>query len=121
MIFKIAWRNLLEYRSRTLIIGVMVALGVLLGVLALCTFTMVLPTNVSTTLSNPQVATYLGVGQADLRIDVRTGVQDLATVEKGVDSDPDLPTLESLQATAVDPFSLDSEKVTQLMTDAGIL
>jgi len=62
--------------------------ALLLGVLALCTFTMVLPTNVSTTLSNPQVATYLGVGQADLRIDVRTGVQDLATVEKGVDSDP---------------------------------
>ena len=62
--------------------------ALLLGVLALCTFTMVLPTNVSTTLSNPQIATYLGVGQADLRIDVRTGVQDLATVEKGVDSDP---------------------------------
>ena len=62
--------------------------ALLLGVLALCTFTMVLPTNVSTTLSNPQVATYLGVGQADLRIDVRTGVQDLATVDKEVDSDP---------------------------------
>lgn len=62
--------------------------ALLLGVLALCTFTMVLPTNVSTTLSNPQVATYLGVGQADLRIDVRTGVQDLATVEKEVESDP---------------------------------
>ncbi len=30
MIFRIAWRNLLEYRSRTLIVGVMVALGVLL-------------------------------------------------------------------------------------------
>lgn len=30
MIFKIAWRNLLEYRSRTLIIGIMVALGVTL-------------------------------------------------------------------------------------------
>lgn len=42
-------------------------------------------------------------------------------VAKGVDSDPDLPTLESLQAPAVDPFTLDSEKVTQLMTDAGIL
>ena len=62
--------------------------ALLLGVLALCTFTMVLPTNVSTTLSNPQVATYLGVGQADLRIDVRTGVQDLTTVEKEIDSDP---------------------------------
>ncbi len=28
MIFKIAWRNLLEYRTKTLIIGIMVALGV---------------------------------------------------------------------------------------------
>ena len=62
--------------------------ALLLGVLALCIVTMVLPANVSTTLSNPQSATYLGVGQADLRIDVRTGVQDLATVEKEVDSDP---------------------------------
>ena len=62
--------------------------ALLLGVLALCTVTMVLPMNVSTTLSDPQVATYLGAGQADLRIDVRTGVQDLATVEEAVDSDP---------------------------------
>ena len=60
----------------------------LLGVLALCTFTMVLPTNVSSTLSDSRVATYLGAGRADLRIDVRTGVQDLAAVEKTVDSDP---------------------------------
>ncbi|OLO46781.1 ABC transporter permease [Actinomyces oris] len=62
--------------------------ALLLGVLALCTFTMVLPTNVSTTLSDPRIATYLGTGRADLRIDVRAGVQDLAAVEKAVDSDP---------------------------------
>ena len=62
--------------------------ALLLGVLTLCTLTMVLPANVATTLSNPQIATYLGAGQADLRIDVRSGVQDLATVEKKVDSDP---------------------------------
>jgi len=62
--------------------------ALLLGVLALCTLTMVLPANVATTLSNPQIATYLGASQADLRIDVRSGVQDLATVEKKVDSDP---------------------------------
>ncbi|TFH54124.1 ABC transporter permease [Actinomyces viscosus] len=62
--------------------------ALLLGVLALCTLTMILPANVSTTLSDPRIATYLGVGQADLRIDVRTGVEDLATVEKTVDSDP---------------------------------
>ena len=62
--------------------------ALLLGVLALCTLTTVLPANVATTLSNPQIATYLGAGQADLRIDVRSGVQDLATVEKRIDSDP---------------------------------
>ena len=62
--------------------------ALLLGVLTLCTLTMVLPANVATTLSNPQIATYLGAGQADLRIDVRSGVQDLATVEKRIDSDP---------------------------------
>ena len=62
--------------------------ALMLGVLALCTFTMVLPTNVSSTLSDSRVATYLGAGRADLRIDVRTGVQDLAAVEKAVDSDP---------------------------------
>ena len=62
--------------------------ALMLGVLALCTFTMVLPTNVSSTLGDPRVATYLGAGRADLRIDVRTGVQDLAAVEKAVDSDP---------------------------------
>lgn len=49
-----------------------------------------------------------------------SGSKEYAVAE-GADSDPDLPTLESLQAPAVDPFDLDSEKVTQLMTDAGLL
>ncbi|WEV78083.1 extracellular solute-binding protein [Janibacter cremeus] len=43
------------------------------------------------------------------------------SVAKGATSDPDLPTLESLEAPAIDPVDLDSEKVTQMMTDAGIL
>ena len=42
-------------------------------------------------------------------------------VAKGAESDPALPSLESLEAPAIDPFGLDSEKVTQMMTDAGIL
>ncbi|GAA8847701.1 iron ABC transporter substrate-binding protein [Helicobacter pylori] len=42
-------------------------------------------------------------------------------VATGARSDPDLPALESLESPAVDPFTLDSEKVTQLMTDAGLL
>lgn len=42
-------------------------------------------------------------------------------VATGATSDPDLPTLKSLEAPAIDPVDLDSEKVTQMMTDAGIL
>ena len=42
-------------------------------------------------------------------------------VAKGAGSDPALPALNTLEAPAVDPFTLDSEKVTKLMTDAGIL
>lgn len=61
--------------------------ALLLGVLALCTFTMVLPTNVATTLDDPRIGTYLGSGQADLRIDVRAGVQDLASVAEVIDAD----------------------------------
>ena len=42
-------------------------------------------------------------------------------VGNGVASDPALPPLKSLQAPPVDPFTLNSEKVIQLMTSAGIL
>ncbi|MDO5065036.1 MAG: FtsX-like permease family protein [Actinomyces bowdenii] len=62
--------------------------ALLVGVLTLCTFTMVLPVNVATTLDDPRIATYLGSGQADLRIDVRAGVQDLGAVEERVAADP---------------------------------
>jgi iron(III) transport system substrate-binding protein len=42
-------------------------------------------------------------------------------VGNGVASDPALPPLKSLEAPPVDPFTLNSEKVVQLMTSAGIL
>ena len=61
--------------------------ALLLGILALCTFTMVLPVNVATTLDDPRIATYLGVGETDLRIDVRTGTQDLGAVESALTAD----------------------------------
>ena len=41
-------------------------------------------------------------------------------VAKGVASDPALPPLASLDAPPVDPFALNSDQVTKLMTDAGI-
>ena len=42
-------------------------------------------------------------------------------VGTGVPSAPALPPLDTLQAPPVDPFALNSDKVTELMTDAGIL
>ncbi len=60
--------------------------ALLVGVLALCTVTMVMPLNVASTLDNPQIATYLGVGRADLRIDVRNAA-DLPAVAQALSSD----------------------------------
>jgi iron(III) transport system substrate-binding protein len=42
-------------------------------------------------------------------------------VGTGVASAPALPALNTLQAPPVDPFTLNSDAVTRLMTDAGIL
>lgn len=50
-----------------------------------------------------------------------TGYSMEYPVVSGVAANPELPTLESLQAPAVDPSSLNSVEVTDLMTDAGLL
>ncbi|RIQ21629.1 iron ABC transporter substrate-binding protein [Jiangella rhizosphaerae] len=50
-----------------------------------------------------------------------TGYSMEYPVASGVPANPALPTLESLQAPAVDPSTLNSVEVTDLMTDAGLL
>ncbi len=42
-------------------------------------------------------------------------------VATGVESDPALPPLESLESPPVDPFALNSDEVIELMTDVGLL
>lgn len=42
-------------------------------------------------------------------------------VATGVESDPALPALDSLEAPPVDPFALNSDVVIELMTDVGLL
>ena len=51
---------------------------------------------------------------------VSSGSKEYA-VGRDVESDPALPPLDSLDAPPVDPFTLNSDEVTELMTDAGIL
>ncbi|MBB5791942.1 iron ABC transporter substrate-binding protein [Jiangella mangrovi] len=50
-----------------------------------------------------------------------TGYSMEYPVASGVAANPALPTLDSLQAPAVDPSTLNSVEVTDLMTDAGLL
>ncbi|TDD70021.1 iron ABC transporter substrate-binding protein [Jiangella aurantiaca] len=50
-----------------------------------------------------------------------TGYSMEYPVASGVPAAPALPTLDSLQAPAVDPSNLNSVEVTDLMTDAGLL
>lgn len=56
-------------------------------------------------------------GQAVLR----DGTSFEYAVGAGAQSNPLLPPLDSLEAPTVDPTSLDSKKVTELMTEAGLL
>lgn len=51
---------------------------------------------------------------------VESGSMEYA-VGAGVESDPALPPLDDLDAPPVDPFTLNSDEVLALMTDAGIL
>ena len=51
---------------------------------------------------------------------VDSGSMEYAVAE-GVESDPALPTLAELDAPPVDPFTLNSDEVTELMTNVGLL
>ncbi|MDO4259230.1 MAG: ABC transporter permease [Actinomycetaceae bacterium] len=64
----------------------------LTSVLALCTFTIAVPSNVASTLGNPELATYLGVGDADLRIDIPLGSANLSEVSSALEADPRITT-----------------------------
>lgn len=60
----------------------------IVAVIGLSTFLMTFPAGVANTLQSPSFMAYLGVGQADVRIDVRDGAVDFSQVQAAVDADP---------------------------------
>lgn len=56
-------------------------------VIALCAFVTIVPASVTTTMEDPRFATYLGVGQADIRIDVRDAAGDVEAIAGDVAGD----------------------------------
>ncbi|HVY52675.1 MAG TPA: iron ABC transporter substrate-binding protein [Devosia sp.] len=59
-----------------------------------------------------------GAGGQDV---LRTGNSFEYAVGEGAQSNPALPPLDTLEAPAVDPASLDSRRVTEMMTEAGLM
>lgn len=49
---------------------------------AVCTFLMVIPANLYHTMASPSFVTYMGIGNGELRIDIRQGEQKLQTTQK---------------------------------------
>lgn len=62
----------------------------LVGVIALCVLVMVIPASVLSTVDSPRFATYMGIGEADVRVDVRDGVTTTEQVESALDSRPEV-------------------------------
>lgn len=49
---------------------------------AVCTFLMVIPANLYHTMASPSFVTYMGIGNGELRIDIRQGEQKMQTTQK---------------------------------------
>lgn len=62
----------------------------LVGVIALCVLVMVIPASVLSTVDSPRFATYMGIGEADVRVDVRDGVTTTEQVESALGSRPEV-------------------------------
>ncbi len=91
-------RRLLLHRSRRLspdtFLGLKSAFRrrnlLLVGIIAASSFLLIFPTAVGSTFGSPDFSTYLGVGRADVRIDVRDGAEDFDQLAAAIASDPDV-------------------------------
>ena len=74
----------------------------LLTVVALSTFLMILPTTLASTFADQRFATYVGIGAADVRIDIRDNTINPEKVTKDAESDPDVTNVVRLTSNRYD-------------------
>lgn len=85
--------------------------GYLVVIAAVCTFLMVIPTNLHHTMASPRFVTYMGIGEGELRIDVRQGANIAQLTEE---------LLEQLQQdTAVEKTVLLQTCMQKVVTENG--
>jgi putative ABC transport system permease protein len=92
----------------------------LLAVLTLCTFLVLVPLNLWTTVTSPTFITYLGTGVADLRLELRTpaAVSSAPELMSALDHDPDVSRVAQFVTARFDVMNTDGEPE-QLVVETG--
>ena len=115
----------------------MTALGVLTGrieedkknsnmlcimlVTAIAVFLMLIPSNLYSTLSSPEFVTYMGIGNAEIRMDMRQGEgagEDFETIGKTLSEDKDIKEY-ALYQTSLIPVRLDDGTTMNMLIEQG--
>jgi putative ABC transport system permease protein len=83
----------------------------LLAVLTLCTFLILVPMNLWTTVTSPTFITYLGTGVADLRLELRTptAVAESSELMSTLDQDPDVARVAPFVTARFELLNIDGE------------
>ena len=83
----------------------------LLAVLTLCTFLILVPLNLWTTVTSPTFITYLGTGVADLRLELRTpaAVTQSSELVSALEQDPDVDRVASFVTARFEVLNVDGE------------
>ncbi len=83
----------------------------LLAVLTLCTFLVLVPLNLWTTVTSPTFITYLGTGVADLRLELRSpaAVASSSELMSALDQDPDVARVASFVTARFEVANTDGE------------
>ncbi len=96
----------------------------LLAVLTLCTFLILVPLNLWTTVSSPSFVTYLGTGSADLRLELRTpeAVEGAADLIAELEQDADIARVAPFVTARFEVFDTEGERehLTVEVGDHGI-
>ena len=85
--------------------------GYIAVIAAICTFLMVIPTNLNSTLESPEFVTYMGIGDGEIRIDIRQGENIGAVTQK--------LTEKLREDTEVEEFCLLQTGMEKIVTEEG--
>lgn len=87
-------------------------------VTAIAVFLMLIPSNLYSTLSSPEFVTYMGIGNAEIRMDVRQS-EDFETIAKTLSEDKGIQEY-ALYQTSLIPVRLDDGTTMNMLMEQGV-